>query len=154
MCVCNGILLIHSSVDVYFSLCCLVMMNNAAMNNWFLCVCGYFVFNSLKYNQNIDLGVKLVGYMITSNLRSYPLTFLGGTHFSDSPYFLWPWQLWRVLLRYFVECPSNGTFLMVLSQLDWSNVFINEVIEVKCHFHPPPPKVIYNQYDLSPLWLI
>ena len=81
-------LLIHSSVNGYLGcFCFLGMMNNAAMNNCFF-VCGYFVFSSPQYNQNTDLGMKLLAHMITSNLRSCPLTFLGRTRFSDSPCFL------------------------------------------------------------------
>lgn len=31
---------------------------------------------------------------------------------SHFPWFLWPWQLWRLLVKCFVECPSIGVCLM------------------------------------------
>ena len=37
-----------------------------------------------------------------------PWISLGCESFSDFPCFWWPWQLWKVLVRYFVDCPSTG----------------------------------------------
>lgn len=31
---------------------------------------------------------------------------------SHFPWLLWPWQLWRLLVKYFVECPLIGVCLM------------------------------------------
>lgn len=43
----------------------LVMMSNAAMNNFVQVLCGYMVFSSLEYTQNIDLGVELLSHIVT-----------------------------------------------------------------------------------------
>lgn len=43
--------------------------------------------------------------------------------FSVFPHFSWPWYFWRMLARYFVECPSFGVCLMFLSWLDWRQVW-------------------------------
>ena len=40
--------------------------------------------------------------------------------FSDFPYFWWPWQIGRVLVTDFIQCPSTGICLMFFSQLGWS----------------------------------
>ena len=52
------------------------------------------------------------------------------------PLFLWPWQSWGTLVRYFAECPLIWTYLMFSSWLDWSYGFWGKNSpEMKCPSH-------------------
>lgn len=55
-----------------------------------------------------------VTFVITSLYASF-----GCDCFSDCLCFWWPWQLWWVLLRSFVECLTIGSSLLFTSWLAW-----------------------------------
>ena len=55
---------------------------------------------------------------------------------SEFSCFWWPWEFWSILVRYFVECPLVGIYLMFISWLQWGCMFfLWMTTEVKCHSH-------------------
>lgn len=83
-------------------------------------LCGYIVFNSLEYTQNIDLGIELLSHMVTKKLlidfsQTISQTVLVFYNFDSFE-------------EYHAAMGSTGIFLMLFSLLDLSNVFVDEVI--------------------------
>lgn len=68
---------------------------------------------------------------------------------SHFPWFWWFEQFWKVLVRYFVECPSRGIFLMFFSWLDWGYWFGEGRPQGKVPFSSHQIKCAYYLPDFS-----
>ena len=74
---------------------------------------------------------------------SCALSLLWFVIFSVFPYFSWPEELWGVLVRHFVKCPSICVCLMAFSWLNWS-------LGRECHREAPSPAHHVSGCVLSP----
>ena len=80
-----------------------------------------------------------------------PETPLGCDSFWDFSYFWWPWQLWGILVGYFVERSSVGICLNVFLWLDLDHEFLGWRLQRKVPFSSHRIKDTYCQHDLSVL---
>lgn len=102
------------------------MVHLFQLMNWY-----QYIINSSPYFIHISLfsPSALLYSVFASRVPPYLWQFL-------RLYFWWSWQLWRILVKYFVGCPSLGICLIFFSWLDhcqWS--FGRRTTEVKCHFY-------------------
>lgn len=77
---------------------------------------------------------------------SFPLSFIQSMTVSIFPCLSWPWQFWRILVRYFIEYSSRFFFSWCFVMVKWG-VWIPGKTATEVKSPPHHVKGVWNQHD-------